>query len=204
MRCTTWPLSNSPRPAACALAVAAIASQLALGQANPTPPGGLESEWSIQKVLAALQADGRRLKPLVNQADPTKWRYSDSNNSYIAQWQTAQKEIDYLNGATESLGKQPEKLSLAMEAYFRLQAMEATISSLADGLRTHSNPAVADLLKSALSENSVNNERLKQYLMELANQKEQEYQIMDKEAQRCRAMLTKQPSSSDRSNRSRD
>jgi hypothetical protein len=187
------------------VAVISIAAGSAFGQANPTPPGGLESEWSIQKVLESLRADGRRLKPLVDQADPTKWRYSDSNPSYIAQWKTAQKEIEYLNGATESLAKQPEKLSLAMETYFRLQAMETTVSSLADGLRTHSNPAIADLLRSALAENSINRERLKQYLVELANQKEQEYQIMDKEAQRCRAMLTKQPSGSDRTKpRSRD
>jgi hypothetical protein len=181
------------------VALAVVAAHLAFGQANPPPPGGLESEWSIQKVLESLRADGRRLKPLVDQADPTKWRYSDSNNSYIAQWKTAQNEIEYLSGATESLAKQPERLSLAMETYFRLQALETTVSSLADGLRTHSNPAVADLLRGALAENSVNRERLKQYLVELANQKEQEYQIMDKEAQRCRGMLTRQPSSSDRS-----
>ena len=203
MRCKTSPSGSSFRRAVYALAATAIAAPLALGQANPTPPAGLESEWSIQKVLAALQADSRRLKPLVDQADPTTWRYSDSNNSYIAQWQTAEKEIAYLNGATENLARQPEKLTLAMEAYFRLQALESTVSSLADGLRTHSNPAVADLLKGALAENSINRERLKQYLMELASQKEQEYQIMDREAQRCRGMLTKQPSSSDRS-RSRD
>ena len=201
MPCTIWP--SGPLRPACAFAIAIVAGQSTFGQANPTPPGGLESEWSIQKVLVALQADGRRLKPLVDQADPTRWRYSDSNVSYIAQWQTAEKEIAYLNGATENLARQPEKLSLAMETYFRLQAMETTIASLADGLRTHSNPAVADLLRSALSENSINRERLKQYLLELANQKEQEYQIMDKEAQRCRGILTRQPSSSDRS-RSRD
>ena len=42
-------------------------------------------------------------------------------------------------------------------------------------------------------ENSTNRDRLRQYLQDLATQKEEEFQVADREAQRCRAALLKQP-----------
>ena len=52
---------------------------------------------------------------------------------------------------------------------------------------------MAELLDGTVRENSNNRERLRQYLNGLAQTKEQESQIMDKEAQRCRAILSRQP-----------
>ncbi|HZT37677.1 MAG TPA: hypothetical protein VFA28_07250 [Bryobacteraceae bacterium] len=179
------------------LIAALVAGKGASAQSNITPSAGLESQWDVQKLLDSIAAGARRLKPLVDRTDPAKWNYADANQSYIAQWKIAQNEIEYLIGATQSLSKQPEKLSLALETWFRLAAMENTISSLADGVQNHSNPALADQIRSALAENAAGREQLRQYLLDLANQKEQEYQIMDREAQRCRAMLTRQPSSAD-------
>jgi hypothetical protein len=51
---------------------------------------------------------------------------------------------------------------------------------------------VGDLLVGVLGENSTNRDRLRQYITDLAANKEQEFQIADKEAQRCRGMLGKQ------------
>lgn len=182
-----------------------VAGSGASAQSNAAPSAGLESQWDVQKLLESIAAGARRLKPLVDRADPAKWNYSDANQSYIAQWKVAENEIEYLIGAAQNLSKQPEKLSLALETWFRLDAMENTISSLADGVQNHSDPALASLVRSTLAGNSEGRERLRQYVVDLANQKEQEYQIMDKEAQRCRAMLTRQPSSADRKKtRSRD
>jgi hypothetical protein len=59
---------------------------------------------------------------------------------------------------------------------------------------------VADLMQGSLLENLNNRERLKSYLTELAQTKEQEFKIMDKEAQRCRGIMTKQPPPKPRSN----
>jgi hypothetical protein len=180
------------------LIAALFAGNGASAQSNTPPSAGLESQWDVQKLLESITAGARRLKPLVDRADPEKWNYSDANQSYVAQWNTAENEIEYLIGAAQNFSKQPEKLSLALETWFRLDALENTISSLADGVQNHSTPALADQIRSTLAENSASRERLRQYLLNLANQKEQEYQIMDKEAQRCRAMLTRQPSSADR------
>ncbi len=186
------------------LVAALVAGNGASAQSNTTPSGGLESQWDVQKLLESITAGARRLKPLVDQADPAKWNYSDANQSYLAQWKTAGNEIEYLIGAAQNLSKQPEKLSLALETWFRLDAMENTLSSLAEGVQNHSTPALADQIRSTLAGNSASRERLRQYVLELANQKEQEYQIMDREAQRCRAMLTRQPPTDRKKTGSRD
>ena len=89
--------------------------------------------------------------------------------------------------------KQPEKLTLALETLFRLQAVESQVSSLVDGVRRYQNGAVGDLLVSVMSANSANRDQLRQYITDLAKTKEQEFQIVDSEAQRqiVRAVLVR-------------
>jgi len=60
-------------------------------------------------------------------------------------------------------------------------------------VRRYQNPAVGDLLVSVVSANSANRDQLRQYVTDLAQTKEQEFQIVDGEAQRCRGTLMRQP-----------
>ncbi len=129
---------------------------------------------------------------MVAQSDPQKWKDAKAGQNYQAQWKSAQNLIQYFTGSAENLAKQPEKLPLGLETYFRMEAMQDTLSSLADGIRRHDNPAKADLLESVMRDNSNNREKLKQYLTELAAAKEQEFQVADREAQRCRGNLSRQ------------
>jgi hypothetical protein len=98
-----------------------------------------------------------------------------------------------LLAAAQTLRKQPEKLTLALETLFRLQAVESQVNSLVEAVRRYQNPAVGDLLVSVVSANSTNRDQLRQYVTDLAQTKEQEFQIVDGEAQRCRGMLMRQP-----------
>jgi hypothetical protein len=61
-----------------------------------------------------------------------------------------------------------------------------------EGVRNYQNPAVGDLLLGVAAENSENRDKLRQYITDLALTKEQEFEVADKEAQRCRGMLSKQ------------
>lgn len=176
------------KPLFCAI----LFSVLAWCQA-PQPSGGVESEWDLRKLLDSLAGGTARVKPIVDQSDPRKWSDAEAGRAYDTQWKTALNELGYLATSAAALSKQPERLTLAFEAYFRLQAVEITLSSFMDGMRRYGNPAVADLLQAAIRENGVNRDRLRQYVIELSQNKEQEYQVMDKEAQRCRAILNKPP-----------
>jgi hypothetical protein len=84
-------------------------------------------------------------------------------------------------------------MSLALKAFFRMQSVEFALGSLENAARKYQTAAAADSLTSLAAENGANRERFQQYIVELARRREEEYQIMDHEAQRCREILSRQP-----------
>ncbi len=153
---------------------------------------GVSAPWDISQTVTALAAQAQRLKPVLEQLTPEQWQSKGAPATYVTQWRAAQDEVGYVLRAADALGKQPDKLSLAFETYFRMQAVEAQINSLVEGVRRYQNPAVGDLMISVMAANSTNRDQLRQYITDLAETKEQEFQIADKEAQRCRGMLVRQ------------
>ncbi|MGD0133047.1 MAG: hypothetical protein ABSE57_13430 [Bryobacteraceae bacterium] len=168
---------------------------LALGQPNdaPAPDAGVASEWDARKMIDALNLQAQHLKPIVDQIQPADWVSQGASATYIAQWNTAQAQLSYLISTSDAFSRQPDRLALGLEAYFRMQSVESTLGSLTEGVRKYQNPALASLMQSVIAENSTNRDRLRQYLQDLATQKEQEFQVADREAQRCRAALLRQP-----------
>ena len=153
---------------------------------------GVSAPWDISQTVNALAAQAERLKPVLEQLTPEQWQSKGAPATYVTQWRAAQDEVGYVLRAADALSKQPEKLSLAFETYFRMQAVEAQINSLVEGVRRYQNPAVGDLMISVMAANSTNRDQLRQYITDLTETKEQEFQIVDKEAQRCRANLVRQ------------
>jgi hypothetical protein len=184
------------------LALAYVVS--ALGQTSqPAPPpsnappaaaeAGVASEWDARKLIDALSAQAQHLKPLFDQVQPSGWVSKGASETYIAQWNTAQTQLKYLISSSEAFSRQPERLPLGLDTYFRMESVESALGSLTEGVRKYQNPALASIMQSVIAENSTNRDRLRQYLQDLATQKEEEFQVVDREAQRCRAALLKQP-----------
>lgn len=162
----------------------------AMGQTSQS--NGVNSEWDVQKLLDSLKLQAQHLQPIIQQVKPETWVANGAPQAYVTQWKTAQDEIKYLVASCDALEKQPERLTLALDAFFRMQAMESTLGSVIEGVRKYQNPALADLVRAVMGENSANRERLRQYITDLAAQKEQEFTIADREAQRCRETLMQQ------------
>ncbi len=160
---------------------------------SPGPEAGVESEWDLRKLLDSLSTAAHKLQPIIQQADPQTWANTQAASTYTPQWRTASDQIQYLTQTTTKFAKEPERMTIALETYFRLQALESTIKSLAEGVRKYKSPSVADALLSALTDNLNNREHLKNYVTELAHTREEEFKIIDKEAQRCRGILSRQP-----------
>jgi hypothetical protein len=173
----------------------------ALGQTSEPSPApqsrandkGVASEWDIRQLLTALSQQAEHLKPVIDQVQPANWQSQGASETYIAQWHAAQAQLKYLLASTDAFSRLPERLPLGLDAYFRMQALESSLGSLIEGVRKYQNPALASLLQSVVAENSTNRDRLRQYLQDLATQKEQEFEVADREAQRCRAALLQQP-----------
>jgi hypothetical protein len=161
--------------------------------ALPARAQGVSAPWDISQTLTSLAEQSQRLLPILEQLTPEKWEAKGAPSAYTAQWRNARSEVGYLLGAAEAMKKQPEKLTLALETLFRLQAVEAQLNSLTEGVRRYQNPAVGDLLVSVVSANSANRDQLRQYITDLAKTKEEEFQVVDREAQRCRGTLMRQP-----------
>jgi hypothetical protein len=152
---------------------------------------GVQAAWDFAPTIGDLSAASARLGPILDQLTPKEWVAHGASSTFVAQWEATRRELGYLAGSAEALQRQPERLTTALETLFRLQAIETQIRSLAEGVRVYQNPAVGELLLSVLSENSANRDRLRQYITDLAAQKEQEFSVIDREAQRCRTDLNR-------------
>ena len=157
------------------------------------PAQGVSAPWDISQTLGSLAEQTQRLTPILDQLTPDKWVARGAPAAYTAQWTNVRSEVGYLLSAAQNLRKQPERLTLALETLFRLQAVESQVNSLVDGVRRYQNPAVGDLLVSVVSANSANRDQLRQYVTDLAETKDQEFRVVDQEAQRCRGTLMRQP-----------
>lgn len=144
-------------------------------------------------MLRALSQETQRLNPLLRDLQPKDWVAKGAPDSYVSMHGSVLAEIRHLGDKIAELEKDPERMTPALEAYFRLQALETSLSALGEGVRKYQNPALADLILGVLSENENNRSRLRAYLVELVSTKEHELRIMDSEAQRCRGTILRQP-----------
>ncbi|MGP0073037.1 MAG: hypothetical protein ACLPWF_14030 [Bryobacteraceae bacterium] len=159
----------------------------------PASDAGVASEWDARKLIDALSAQAQHLKPLIDQVQPADWVSKGASETYVAQWNSTQAQLKYLISSSEAFSRQPERLALGLDTYFRMQAVDSVLGSLAEGVGKYQNAALAYIMQSVIAENSANRGRLQQYLRDLATQKEQEFQVADREAQRCRGALLGQP-----------
>jgi hypothetical protein len=152
------------------------------------------AEIDIRQALDQITGHAKRLLTLLDQLEPENWVSSKgAPEAYVGQWKSSRAQAQALIGDAQSLAKEPDKLPVALQTYFRVQAVQSLVGSLVEAIRKYQNPAMADLFTGVAAEGSVDRERLQQYMVNLATEKEQMLKIMDHEAQRCRGMLSRQP-----------
>jgi hypothetical protein len=72
------------------------------------------------------------------------------------------------------------------------------VTSLEEAARKYQSPADAQNLVRLMAEGGANRNRLQQYVVNLAAEREQDLVVMDQEAQRCRALVTQPPAAPSR------
>jgi len=153
---------------------------------------GVTAEWDVRSQMAAIATDVRRVEPLLKQANPSQWTERGAPQAYISQLQSAQASVQSLITVTQQLADQPENLMTALDAYFQMERMELLLNSIRDGIRKYQSGSLADQFNRVFAGNSVDRDRLRQHIRDLANMRDQEFQIANQEAQRCRGILTRQ------------
>jgi hypothetical protein len=171
----------------------ATAPQKLPAQALPAEPG-LETPWDVRQILANMARDDEQLQLQLAQLNPQQWYdQKGAPGTYILQWQTAQRQLNDVIATSRLLSQKTESLPMALDVYFRLEALEVTFRSLEQGAQKYADRRTADHLSLLIAHNFNNRERFRDYLKDLADSVDQNFKIADQEAQRCRGMISREP-----------
>jgi hypothetical protein len=176
---------------ACVVALGAQTQPPAAGQAQPA---GLDTEWDIAVILGEIGAHAGRLLPELDRVNAKAWVAKGASETYEAQLESSKQQARALEIGAKDLSQNPEKLAQSLELFFRIEGLDSMLVSLEEGLRKYQSAADAEALASLAAENGANRERFRQYLTTLAAEREKQLELMDHEAQRCRAIMMSQPS----------
>ncbi|MGA2041272.1 MAG: hypothetical protein ABSH42_18485 [Bryobacteraceae bacterium] len=159
-------------------------------QQAPHQPAGMLNPWEMAPVMEEISGHGARLAEALGHINVRPWIDRGASETYLELWQSASEQAKALADTAGALARNPEKLSAGLDVLFRIQALETMTGSLEQGLRKYQTPAAAAALAALSGENGANRSRLERYLVSLAADQEQQLQVMDSEAQRCRASLS--------------
>jgi len=162
-------------------------AQAASPAAQSTP--GSAADWDMRPRIQKLGQDVGGLKPVFDQIHPGTWTVEGGPASYQKQQKACADGLAYVQNAVARWSAQPDKLSLMLETLIRIESMDQQAISLSQGIRKYQNPAVADILDSMLNSLSGDLEWLRSQSLEMAQQREKELEVAQKEAQRCRTQI---------------
>jgi hypothetical protein len=172
-------------------------------QNNPLPatsePGLTDEE--VAATVGRISQGAARIEPMLEQLHPADWIAKGAPDTYVAQWNSIQAQFRAVQSDMSAIAQHPDHLTESMKALFRVQATHLILGSLMGGVRRYQNPALADLIESVAAESNGDIDRFEKHLLELADEKEQQFTVVDREAQRCRANLSRQPAAPAGTNR---
>ncbi len=166
----------------------AIAVHAQAQSSNP-PTAGLEPAWDIAVVLGEMSANAGRLLPVLDQLDARAWVAKGASDTYVDQLQSSKLQTRAIADEATTLARNPEKLSGALQLFFRMQGLETMLNTIEDGARKYQGPQFAQSVAAVFGEGGANRERFRTYIVNLAAEREHQFDVMDREAQRCRATL---------------
>ncbi len=163
----------------------------ALSQTPAPAPEGVASEWEVKAKMVAMAADVAHVEDLLARVRPNEWIAKGAPDAYLQQLQSSKTSVQLLIAATEKIAKEPEKLSAALDALFRMDSMDLFLQSLKEGVRKYQGPSLADDIARFIADNSRHRDMLRQHSVELAAARENELKVIQGEAQRCRTELSR-------------
>jgi hypothetical protein len=154
---------------------------------------GLPPDWDAGVIIGEMGNHAARIAMTLDKVDAQAWVAKGAPETYTAQLQSGKDQARAIAALAKTLSRTPEKLSGCLEFFFRMQGMEQMIDSLVGAVRKYQSPELADRLAAQSAENGTNRNRFQTYIISLAQQREQECAVMDREAQRCRSVVATQP-----------
>lgn len=151
------------------------------------------TDQDIADMFNGISRHAARIEPMLQQVRTDEWLAKGAPETYVAQRNSAMQQLQTIETEMSGLALHPEGMQDGMKALFRVQAFHEALESLMAGLRKYQNPPLADLIEAVAAEDRGDIDRLQEYLLGLAGEKERQFEVVDREAQRCRANLSRQP-----------
>jgi hypothetical protein len=164
-------------------------------QQQPTPPAPYTDDPQTVETLNRIAKQTARLTPLLEQVHAQDWVAKGASETYAAQLESIRTQVQAVGTEMTSIAQHPDNMQDCLKGLFRVQMLHGSMQSLMGGLRRYQNAALADLIESVALEDQGDLEKLQSHILDLANRREQEYLIVDHEAQRCRAEISRDPAS---------
>ena len=202
MVCKLWPLPFVLLGTCLTLRAQQPAAASAPAAQAPVPQG-LQAPWDIRQMLADVNAQNEKLKPLLDQMHPQQWLDNGAPPTYASQYIDTRSRLVDVVRSVSNLGRHTDSLSAALDSYFRMEALETVSRSLVECIRKYGEHTTADQLSALIVKNYTTRQKFRDYLRDLSVQREQECKIADEEAQRCRGIISKEPPPSTGTRRSR-
>ncbi len=149
--------------------------------------------WEIKEMTEDIVKNVATGQKVLVELRPAEWLQDGAPEAYIEQLETLRADLESTVLAAQALGREPERLSYAVDTFLWLERADSLLDSMAAGVRKYYNGAIADLLDSARGRNIGNMATLKGYMRQLAVDLETSMRIAHSEAQRCRAAIAGQP-----------
>jgi hypothetical protein len=165
-------------------------------QPQPVPPvklAGVQTPWDVRAMINKLIEDNENFAPVLDTIHPQDWVAKGASPVYVQQLQQAQQQTHDVVYTSKLLAQKTDQLSLALDEYFRLEALDSTVRSLGEGLRRYADRASADKLDALIAHNFSAREQFRDYLSSLVTTGEQNFKVADQEAQRCRGIISREP-----------
>ena len=149
--------------------------------------------WQVAELTQGIVQNVESVAKLVVALEPREWVRAGAPDVYVEQRQTLLTEMEQAKLAALALGREPERLTYAVDTFLWLDRVDALLSSVSAGVRQYYNGAVADLLDSARNRNMDGIATIKLYMRQVAAHVEESMQVAHREAQRCREQIITRP-----------
>jgi hypothetical protein len=190
------------RPPFLAVGIAAAAScWLGIRAQEPAPAPAIRLSMQalslgpadVTELTGEISQRSERLKPLFARVNPDGWTQKGAPQAYAAQWKSLGAQNTSIQVDMSDAGQHTEAMPAMMSALFRVHRFDADLEGMIPAIRRYQDESLADQIESVFAGDQRAVEKLQQYVLELANEKERLLELENSEAQRCRAQLAGQP-----------
>jgi len=157
----------------------------------------------VVTVATEIAQRSERMKSLFAEVHPADWVANGAPGAYIGQWNSLTEQNAAIAVEMKSIAEHPDglqdsaqqraSLQEVLTTLFRLHRFDSDMDGLLRAVRRYQGSSVADSIESAAVGSQHAIERLQDFALDLASEKDRQLQVVDNEAQRCRATLANQP-----------